>query len=145
MKKLAVPLCLLALATFGLVACGDDGEETTAQTTEETTATDGGGGDTAGGDGGTFAVSADPGGALEFNEESASVAAGPVTVEFDNPSSTPHDVVIEDEGGSEVARTEVITGDTASADAELEPGQYTFYCSVDAHREQGMEGTLTVE
>ena len=144
MKKLAILFCLLSLAAFGLVACGDDDEETTAQTTEETTATGAGSGD-AGGKGGTFAVSADPDGALEFSEEAASVPAGPVTVEFDNPSSTPHDVVIEDDAGTELARTEVIQGDTATTEAELEAGQYTFYCSVDAHREQGMEGTLTVE
>ena len=26
----------------------------------------------------------------------------------------------------------------------LEPGEYTFYCSVDSHRDQGMEGTIVV-
>jgi uncharacterized cupredoxin-like copper-binding protein len=25
------------------------------------------------------------------------------------------------------------------------PGQYVFYCSVDAHRAGGMQGTLTVK
>jgi len=144
MKKPAILLCLLALVAFGLVACGEDEEETTVQTTEETTATDAGD-EGAAGEGGTFAVAADPGGALEFTEEAASVPAGQVTVEFDNPSSTPHDVVIEDEGGDELARTEVITNGTTSTEAELAAGEYTFYCSVDAHREQGMEGALTVE
>ena len=27
---------------------------------------------------------------------------------------------------------------------ELGPGEYAFYCTVDAHRASGMEGTLTV-
>ena len=139
-------LFVLVIAVFGVAACGDDEEETPAAPTEEAaeepvTADDAGDG----GHAGTFAVSADPDGELAFTEESATVAAGHVTVEFDNPASLPHDVVIEDQQGKELARTEVISQDTASAEAELEPGEYTFYCSVDGHREAGMEGTLKVE
>lgn len=141
MKKLAVALSLLALVAFGLVACGDDDEETTAQTTEETTATDTGGG---GGDG-TFAIAADPGGALAFTETSATVPAGEVTVEFDNQSATGHDVVVEDAEDNELIATDVISQDTTTASGQLEPGEYTFYCSVADHAEAGMEGTLTVE
>ena len=145
MKKLSLVLSLLALAAFGLAACGDDDEDsdaTTEATTETTTAAGGGGG---GGAGGTVSFTADSGGSLAYEEDSASVPAGEVTIEFDNPSSTPHDVVIEDSGGGEVARTDVISGDTATASAELSAGEYTFYCSVDGHRAAGMEGTLTVE
>jgi plastocyanin len=144
MKKLSLALSVLALAAFGLAACGDDDEDTdatTEATTETTTAAGGGGG---GGAGGTVSFTADSGGALAYEEDSASVPAGEVTIEFDNPSSTPHDVVIEDSGG-EVARTDVISGDTTSTSAELAAGEYTFYCSVDGHRTAGMEGTLTVE
>jgi len=141
MKKLPVLLCLLVLAMFGLVACGGDDEgETTAQTTEETTATGAGGGG-----GSTFAIAADPDGALAYTEDSATVPAGEVTIEFDNPSATGHDVVIEDSEGSELAATDVIAGDTTTATAELEPGDYTFFCSVANHRDSGMEGTLTAE
>ena len=48
MKKLALLLSLLALAAFGVAACGDDDEEseTTEAATTETTET---GGDTGGG------------------------------------------------------------------------------------------------
>ncbi len=144
MKKLALTLSLLALAAVGVVACGDDEETTTAATTETAT-TEASGGSGGGGEGGTVALTADPDGALAYEESSASVPAGPVTIEFDNPASLGHDVVIEDASGEELARTDVISGSSTTADAELEAGDYTFYCSVDAHREAGMEGTLTVE
>jgi plastocyanin len=145
MKKFALVLSVLALAMFGLAACGDEdddqsaSEDVTPTTVEtETTADDSGGG------GEALAVSAVPD-EIAYEESELSAAAGPVTIEFDNPGSIPHDVVIEDADGNEVARTDVISDDTTTADGELEAGEYTFYCSVDGHRDQGMEGPLTVE
>jgi len=146
MRKLALMLTVLALAALGIAACGDDDDEdttaaeTTEATTEETTA--GGGG---GGEGGTVSLTADPDGALAYEETSASVPAGEVTIEFDNPASLGHDVVVEDDSGSELIRTDVISGDSTTASGTVEPGEYTYYCSVDGHRAAGMEGTLTVE
>ncbi len=53
--------------------------------------------------------------------------------------------MIEDGDGNEIARTDVISGDSTSTTADLTAGEYTFYCSVDGHPDAGMEGTLTVE
>jgi uncharacterized cupredoxin-like copper-binding protein len=145
MRKLALVLSLLALAMFAFAACGDDddddGEPAAAETTtEETTPAGGGGG------GGTVSVEADPGGQLAYAQDSLEAPAGTVTFDFTNDASIGHDFVIETADGEEVARTEVITGDSTSVDAELESGvEYTFYCSVDGHREAGMEGPLAVE
>jgi plastocyanin len=36
-------------------------------------------------------------------------------------------------------------GAAQSKKIDLEPGKYTFYCSIAGHRAQGMEGTLTVK
>jgi plastocyanin len=142
MKRLALILSLLALAAFGLVACGDDDDDDAAATeettTEETTAADGGGG------GGTVQISAAADGSLAYEQSEVSAPAGEVTVEFDNPASLGHDVVVESDG-EELIRTDVIEGDQTTASGELEAGEYTFYCSVAGHREAGMEGTLTAE
>ena len=143
MKKLALVLSLFALAAFGIAACGGDDDEdepTEAATTTETTDT----GDDTGG-GGAVSLTADPDGALAYEEDSATAPAGTVTIEFDNPATIGHDVVVEDADGNELARTDVITEDTTTAEGEFEPGDYTFYCSVDGHRDAGMEGTLTVK
>ncbi|MGH2953099.1 MAG: plastocyanin/azurin family copper-binding protein [Solirubrobacterales bacterium] len=148
MKKLALVLSLLALAMFAVAACGDDDDDEEPAVAEETTeepapeeeapAEDGGAG-------GTVSVEADPGGQLAYVQSSLEAPAGAVTFEFTNDASIGHDFVIETPDGEEVTRTEVITGDSTSTDADLDPGEYTFYCSVDAHREAGMEGPLTVE
>lgn len=148
MKKFALLLSVLALAMFGFTACGDDddggeaSEDTTPTTVETETTTDGGGSADAGG--GSVDVSAAPD-SIAYEQSELSAPAGEVTINFDNPSQIPHDVVIEDADGNEVTKTEVITGDSTSTSGEFEAGEYTFYCSVDGHRDQGMEGPLTVQ
>ncbi len=143
MKKLTLLFAMLALSMFGLAACGGgDEEEPAAPETTGAEAPDSGG---SSGEGGSVTISADPDGALAFTEDALSAPAGSVTVEFDNPASVGHDVVVEDASGNELLRTEIITASTTTAEGELEPGNYTFYCSVAGHRESGMEGTLTAE
>jgi len=147
MRKLGVILALLALVPFALSACGGDDDEPEAPETPAEEPAEEPAGENGGGDGGgsTLEVSADPGGALEFEQESLEAEAGEATVEFTNESATEHDVVIEDDAGEEIAATDVITGGSDSTTANLEPGDYTFFCSVSGHREAGMEGPLTVE
>jgi uncharacterized cupredoxin-like copper-binding protein len=134
-------LALLALVPFAVAACGDDDDDdgTDEPATTETDTGDGGGGG-----GSTVSFTANPDGDLAFEEDSAEATAGPVTIELTNDASVPHDVRIESPDGEDVGGTEEITGDTTTAEVELEPGDYTFYCSVPGHREAGMEGTLTV-
>jgi plastocyanin len=138
MRKLALLLSALILAAVGLAACGGDDETTSAAAPTETSATDTSGG------GAAIAISADPDGALAYTETEVTAAAGNDTIEFDNPASLEHDVVVEDADGNEIGRTDLVSGGSTSASIELEPGTYTFFCSVPGHREGGMEGTLTV-
>ncbi|MCC6222987.1 MAG: cupredoxin domain-containing protein [Thermoleophilia bacterium] len=132
-------LVAAALATLGLAAgCGGgDGEEAAPATT--TAAGEGSGGAPAT----TIELVADPGGALVFDVTELEAPAGEVAIVLANDSPLPHDVSIEGDGID--LRGETFTGGTRTTVATLEPGTYTFYCSVPGHRAGGMEGTLTVK
>jgi plastocyanin len=135
MTRRALPLVLvLAALVLALSACG--GGSSSSSTTPATT---GGGG---GGGGSTVKISADPSGALKYEQTDVSATAGSITIDFTNMSSLPHDVTIEGNGAS--GATDKITDSTTSTTVDLDPGTYTFFCSVDGHRAAGMEGTLTV-
>jgi plastocyanin len=148
MTKLVWTLVIAALASLALVACGGGGDTTT--TTSEagggaaTTTTQGGGG--GGGASSTIKLAASPTD-IAYDTNSLSANAGNVTIDFDNPNDAlPHDVCVEDQGGSELGCSDQITGSTTTLDlSNLKSGSYTFFCSVDAHRQAGMEGTLSVK
>jgi len=91
----------------------------------------------------TLPLAADPS-ALAFDQTELSAKAGKVTIDFNNPSPIPHNVVIEHDG-KELAGFEPIAEGEEEVSAELKAGAYTFFCSVPGHREAGMEGTLTVK
>jgi plastocyanin len=137
MTRRALPLLLvLAASVLALSACG--GGSSSSSTTPASTS--GGGG---GGGGSTVKISADPSGALKFEQTDVSASAGSITIDFTNMSSLPHDVRIEGNGAS--GGTDQITDSSTSTTIDLDPGTYTFFCSVDGHRAAGMEGTLTVK
>ena len=142
-RKAVSLVAAMALAAGGLAACGDDDEDTGASPPPPAAVQTGTTGAAAGG-GGPVAIAADPDGDLAYQQDSLTVPAGSVTFEFMNAASVPHDFNIEQDG-EDVAGTEVITSDETELTADLEPGTYTFYCSVGNHREEGMEGELTVE
>ena len=92
---------------------------------------------------GALALAAPADGDLKFDKTSLSAKPGSVKLAFDNPAEVEHNVTLELQG-KKVAATQTITKSKASLTAMLKPGSYTFYCSVDGHRQAGMKGTLTV-
>jgi uncharacterized cupredoxin-like copper-binding protein len=93
---------------------------------------------------GTLQIDADPTGQLKYLASSATAKAGSVTIKMKNASSVAHDIAIEGNGVSKVSAV-VANGATASITVNLSPGKYTFFCSVDSHRQAGMVGPLTVK
>lgn len=91
----------------------------------------------------TLQLAADPA-QIAFDTSELTAKAGKVTIDFENPSAVPHNVVIEKDG-KELAGTPEIAESKESVSAELEAGDYTFVCTVPGHEELGMVGTLTVE
>jgi plastocyanin len=156
MKKFVMLIAALALS-LALVACGGGGSSTSSSTasTSEAESSSGSeaeseskpGAEAEGGssEGSTIDFEANPEGQLMFTEMKATGKAGDDTIDFKNPSTTPHNVAIEDSSGKVLAETETIGKGETSTEVELEAGTYTFFCSIPGHREGGMEGTLTVE
>jgi plastocyanin/mono/diheme cytochrome c family protein len=94
--------------------------------------------------GSTVNVSADPSGALAFQQTSLTAQAGKVTIDFTNQSPVQHNVTVADPSGKVLGATPTFTGGKKSTSVSLKPGTYTFYCSVPGHEQAGMKGTLTV-
>jgi plastocyanin len=127
---------VLAVTGFAIAACGGGGGKKTATPTPSPAA------GTAGA-GGTLSLQANQS-QLRFDKSALSAGAGKVTIVMKNPSALQHDVAIEGNGVNVKGKI-VGQGGTSTVTASLKPGTYTYYCSVDAHRQAGMEGTLTVK
>jgi plastocyanin len=150
MKKAPILIVAAALAAFGLAACGSDSNSdssssTAAADTSTTTPTETGAAGGKGGAASTLDISAAADGSLSFDQSSLDATAGTVTVNFDNPATLSHDVVIEDQSGNEVGKTDLVSQGSSETTVDLQPGTYTYFCDVAGHREGGMEGTLTVK
>jgi plastocyanin len=80
---------------------------------------------------------------LRFQKSTLEAPAGPITLVMENPSAIEHNIAVR--GGDVDEQGEVVgQGDESTVTADLEPGEYEFYCSVPGHEEAGMKGTLTV-
>jgi plastocyanin len=130
---ISVVLALGAIGSAIAVGASEDEKEKPGE---------GGGEKAAGPPGRALALTADKSD-LKFDKTSLSAKAGTVTIDMKNPSAIPHDVSSEGKGGDKKGK-EVKGGGTSTVSADLKPGTYTFYCSVDAHRQSGMQGKLTV-
>ncbi len=92
---------------------------------------------------GTLEIPAAPGG-LAYVANAATAPPGPLKLVMPNPASVPHNIALEGGGINEIGP--VVNQDgTSEISVTVKPGQYTFYCSVEGHREGGMAGKLTVK
>ena len=140
MRRSLVPL--LVIIALVLTGCGGDDDPTNAAAAGQDA---GDGHDAHGGDGDPAA------GARSVEVVATSFAFDPPTIRAGigedlavelTSEDVEHDLTI-DELDAHVGAEE---GESAEGGfTPEEPGTYTYYCSVEGHREGGMEGTLTVE
>ena len=91
---------------------------------------------------GVLEIPATGGTSYQFAE--ATARAGALTIRSPNESPAEHNIALEGGGVNEEGPV-VGEGDVSEIQVDVEPGDYTFFCSVEGHREAGMEGPLTVE
>jgi len=149
-KLLVLPLAIGALLFAGCGGSDDSSDNNSSADTSTTQSqpadnnANSNGSEAAGG-APTLALAPDPSGALAYDKTELSAKPGKVQVDFTNDSPIPHDVKFEDSNGKEIGGTDVITGESATAEIDVKPGTYTFFCSVPGHEAAGMKGTLTVK
>lgn len=81
---------------------------------------------------------------LRYSTTHLAAKPGKVTIVMKNLSTLPHDIAIRGKGVN--AKGKVVTkGGVSTVTTTLKKGSYQFYCSVDAHAQAGMKGTLTVK
>jgi plastocyanin len=77
---------------------------------------------------------------IEYLDAPTEIPAGAATIGIDNQGNILHDVTFE---GADVF-VEANGGEQAWDEFTLQPGTYTYFCSVPGHRAAGMEGTVEV-
>jgi uncharacterized cupredoxin-like copper-binding protein len=137
---LAAVAVLAVLALGAIAGCGGDDDDNEGEAAEtEATTTDAGGG----GGGATVPVSL-----VDFAIDPANPAvdAGTVTFKVSNDGEVTHNLEVEGEGVEEELEQDLPPGESGELTVELtQPGTYEWYCPVDGHADQGMEGELTVK
>jgi uncharacterized cupredoxin-like copper-binding protein len=127
-RRFATVLVIGAAFAVPITGCGgdddDNGEEAGEVATEATASEPAGGGQT------VNMSLAD----FRLDPAAPTVNAGTVTFKVINDGQTTH--ALEVEGPGEEAELTVDLG---------EPGTYEMYCPVDGHKDQGMEGEITVQ
>lgn len=141
MTRLFTSLAALsAVGALALAGCGSDDNSGDAAAPAATQASS----DSGAASKLTLAAAED--GGLSFTKKTLDAKAGKVTIMMDNPSGDqmPHAIAIEGDGVDQDGEV-VQPGGKSTVSVDLKPGTYTFYCPVGQHRQNGMEGTLTVQ
>lgn len=140
-RVFGVLAALLSVALIGFVAgCGSDDDDSSDTTAAGTTTA------AAGGGGATEVGMTE----FKFDPSDLEVTAGD-SVTLNNDGKIPHNFTIVEGsdplgGGAELAASDDVSpGDTGSLTVDVEPGKYSYLCTIPGHAEDGMTGSITVD
>ncbi len=139
-------LALIAIAAIpvALAACGSDDSTSTSassETTSSTAASTDSSTTASSGGGQTVKIGESE---YKLDPSDATVKAGSVTLDVTNDGTITHNLQIEGNGVEETTDS-LAPGDTGELTVDLKPGSYEMYCTIDGHKDLGMEGTVTVQ
>lgn len=123
-------LALTAALAMALAACSGGGTDDTGDSGDSATA------------GAVTFVGTE---SLQWEEtsKSATLEDGSLEVTIECTGAVPHNVVFEGVNDDAII-AECSGDDTGTGTVEVEPGTYTYFCSIPGHREAGMEGEITI-
>jgi uncharacterized cupredoxin-like copper-binding protein len=131
--KLSLVAACAAVTALAIAGCGGDDNETTATTAASGTPSAGGQ---------TVNVSETE---YQLDPSDPSVKAGTVSFKATNDGSIDHSLEVEGPNGEQELEQDLAPGQSGTLTVDLsQAGKYEFYCPIDAHRERGMEGEITV-
>jgi uncharacterized cupredoxin-like copper-binding protein len=132
-----LPIVVLLAGSLAFAGCGDDNDDgdSTGAAEQSAPAASGGGGE-------TVSLSASE---FKFTPSDPAVKkTGKVTFKVKNDGNTDHALEVEGPNG-ETETDAIASGESATLTVDLsKAGKYEMYCPIGNHRDQGMEGTVTV-
>jgi len=75
---------------------------------------------------------------------SKTLPAGTYTFKVTNRGIFAHNLTVDGAGVQDKATPTLAPGSTGDVTVTLQKGSYEFYCSVDSHKDMGMDGTVQV-
>jgi VCBS repeat-containing protein len=75
---------------------------------------------------------------------SKTLTAGSYTFQVNNTGSASHNLTVEGRGVSDKATSTIDPGSSGQVTVTLQQGSYELYCSIDGHKDRGMDLTVQV-
>lgn len=80
---------------------------------------------------------------FSYSLDNSQMEAGTITFVVKNDGSMPHDFAIRGNGVEQKTRL-IGPGESDMLTVDLEPGTYTYVCTIPGHKQLGMSGAFTV-